>query len=188
MLLLMPLHFLGLDFWKNVLGHSENPQSCLLLPTLQLSVRGTPFSPPHPQGLVPSLPLSQAFLPMMERNEPVLATALYFSHRIAELKREMALSGRESVDLQQCHADAWQGAQSHKTSPAIAGKWHSYGRARLSNIKSAILSSLSACLSCKINKGSLSTRNSQHPSQGPGRQHVSISLFLDHAGYCIITS
>lgn len=130
-------------FWilllENVLGHSGN---FLNLPsafhTAASSKRYTLQStPPSGTGTIPQL--SPAFLPLVEKNEAVLTTALLFLPQNSWAEEKMALSGRESVDLQQWHADAWQEAQSHKTSPAIADKWHLYteGKAQQYEISKA---------------------------------------------------
>lgn len=95
----------------------------------------------------------------------------------------MAFSGRESMDLQQWQADTWQGAQSHKTSPAETDKSHLYreGKAQQYEISK---SALSACVFfCKMNP----TDNCQHPSSGPGLQDISIFLRIDRTDdHCII--
>lgn len=93
----------GFDFWK--------------MPWVILGVpRHSPCSPHC--SFQWELPLQ----PPTRRHwlQPKAIPGFCFSHRTAELKREMAFSGRESVDLHQWQADAWQEAQSHKMSWAIA--------------------------------------------------------------------
>lgn len=100
--LLIPLYFLALTLGK-CLGSFLEPPKIPPASHTQLPVRGT-------HSGIGSIPKA---LP-----------GFYFSHITAELKREMAFSGRESVDLHQCQADAWQEAQSRKMSPATADKRH----------------------------------------------------------------
>lgn len=48
---------------------------------------------------------------------------------------------------------------------------------------------LSACFSCKINKGLFFMRNNQHPTKGLKLQDISVSLPLDYEGdHCNILS
>ena len=184
-LLLMTVHFFGFEFWKNFLGclGTLPPPKLSSSPHTVASSKRYPIQSTPPSG-IGTLPAALPGFPASGGEERGS-----WNHRTAELKREMALSGRESVDLQQWQADAWPGAQRHKPTQAIVDKWHLKGEGNAQQYQiSNPFGFICVCLSYKINKGLLSMRYSLCYSQGSGQQDISVSLLLDHVGYCIITS
>ena len=183
-LLLRPLCFFSLNFWKNILGHSWEPPKLPSAPHTAASSKRYPVQSSCPQGLaLPGFPATGG-----EERASSSHSALFLP------QKRSAEKGNGFFWKRVCGPSTmacWRLARSPESqilpshSRQIVFIWE--GQASVISNQQFFLLYLRV-YPVRKNKGSISTRTCQHPSQGPELQNISISWLLDHTGYCVLTS
>ena len=181
-LLLRPLRFFSLNFGKNILGHSWEPPKLPSAPHTEASSKRYRVQSSCPQGL--ALPGSPALRDWLSLAPPATGgkerassshSALFLpQNRPAEKGNGFFWKGVCGPSTMTClrlaRSPESQILPSH--SRQIVFIWE--GQASVISNQQSFLLYLRV-YPVRKNKGSLSTRTCQHPSQGPELQNISIS-------------